>query len=137
MTTIVLTAEQRSNILLDADRKIEMLTENELESIATQLNGVINLPVIGEAKEQVILVKLVKSIDRFIYQRVPNEIYELVRNSSDGVSDEEARLIEERLASGLNNNINIPYLTERMEQRAFEFVIGVIVNALRKNRSLA
>ncbi len=137
MTTIVLTAEQRSNILLDADRKIEMLSENELESIATKLNGVVNLPVIGEAKEQVILVKLVKTIDRFIYQRIPNEIYELVRNSSDGISDEEARLIEERLASGLNNGINIPYLTERMEQRAFEFVIGVIVNALRKNRSLA
>jgi len=31
MTSIVLTPEQRSNILLDADRKIEMLTEDELE----------------------------------------------------------------------------------------------------------
>ena len=136
MTSIVLTPEQRANILLDADRKIEMLSEEELEAIATQLNEVINIPVIGEAKEQVVLVKLVKMIDRYIYQRMPNEIYELVRKTSDGISDEEAQLIEQRLATGLNNNINIPYLTEGMEQRAFEFVIKIITNALRKERSL-
>ncbi len=136
MTSIVLTPEQRANILLDADRKMEMLSEEELETIATQLNEVINIPVIGEAKEQVVLVKLVKMIDRYIYQRMPNEIYELVRKTSDGISDEEAQLIEQRLATGLNNNINIPYLTEGMEQRAFEFVIKIITNALRKERSL-
>ncbi len=136
MTSIVLTPEQRANILLDADRKIEMLSEEELEAIATQLNEVINIPVIGEAKEQVVLVKLVKMIDRYIYQRMPNEIYELVKKTSDGISDEEAQLIEQRLATGLNNNINIPYLTEGMEQRAFEFVIKIITNALRKERSL-
>ena len=135
-TSITLSAQQHEAIIHDADQKIDMLSLQELESIATRLNDVINIPLIGEEREQVILIKIVKSIDRFIYQNLPNEIYELIRYGEDGISVEEAETIRVRLASIINRHVNIPYLSEQTEQKVFEFVLGIITRALVKNSKL-
>ena len=136
MTVIKLTEKQRNKVLNDADQKKEMLTDAQLESIAEKLNGWVNVPFIGEEKEKIALVKLVKQVDRFVYSNLPNEIYELVDSRKIGISASDAELIEERLASIINRHINIPYLTERLEQKVFEFILGIIASALIKNKSL-
>jgi hypothetical protein len=96
----------------------------------------VNIPFVGEEKEAVILVKIVKQVDRYIYKSLPNEIYELIAESADGISADEAELIEDRLAGSINRHLDIPYLTERMEQKVFEFILGIILSALVKGKSL-
>lgn len=136
MAATVLSEEVHRRIEHDADEKVEMLTPAQLEMIASKLNGWVNLPILSEEKEQVIFVKIVKQVDRYIYKSLPNEIYELIAESTDGITTEEAEMIEDRMAAVINRQVTIPYLTERMEQKVFEFVLGIILSALVKGKSL-
>jgi hypothetical protein len=122
---------------VEADAKdAEMLTEAELETIATRLNNAIDLPIMNEKTEQIVFVKIVKLIDRFLYSVLPNEIYELIRVASDGISEQDAALIEENLAELVNRKIDLPFLSESMEETVFRVVIGTIVRAMIKGKSL-
>ena len=130
-----LTATAYKKVGTDAD-KAEMLTQKEVEAIATKLNKVINLPILKEEKEQIIFVKIVKQIDMFLYGVLPNEIYELIRVASDGITDKDALIIEENLTKLANDYINLPFLTEPMEETVFRVVIGIIVRAMLKGKSI-
>jgi hypothetical protein len=130
-----LTATAYKKVGADAG-KAEMLTQKEVEAIATKLNKVINLPILKEDREQIIFVKIVKQIDRFLYGVLPNELYELIRVASDGISEKDALIIEENLAKLANDYINLPFLTEPMEETVFRVVIGLIVRAMLKGESI-
>lgn len=116
--------------------KIDDLTDAEVREIASKLNEHINIPWIGEGREAKILFKIVKKIDQWLYTVLPREYYEILRSLDDGISEEEAEVIKIRLAKLINNYVNIPYLTENMEQKAFEFVLDVIIKALCKDSDL-
>ncbi|UCD38768.1 MAG: hypothetical protein JSW54_04620 [Fidelibacterota bacterium] len=129
--TIVLTDEQRRKVLEDADGKVEMLSPEEVEDLATKLNRAIDIPLVKlEKKEQIIFVKLVKQIDRFIYKVLPNEIYELIKRSTDGIDKADAELIKERLIEIVDSHVNIPLVKKEKEKEIFTFVIGLICDAL-------
>lgn len=132
---VKLSTDEHKKVEADA-KKTSMLTEKELEAIATKLNHVIDLPLIKEGTEQIIFVKIVKLIDQFLYGVLPNEIYELIRVASDGISEQDAVLIEENLTNLVNRKIDLPFLNERAEETAFRVVIGVIVKALLKGKSI-
>lgn len=136
MSIIELTEEQRQTVLSDMNDKTEMLTDAEIEHLATRLNEKVNIPFLRESSEQTVLVKLVKKVDRYLYNALPNELYGLVQDATDGVSDEEAKELREILATRANKQINIKYLPEIVEQEIFEFLIGFIINAMRKNVSI-
>lgn len=134
--TITLTKQQMTMIENDAN-KVEMLTPEELMKLASKLNEHIDIPFIqDEKKEEIILVKSIKQIDRFLYSVLPNEIYELIRNATDGISDADAILMETRLSKLINNYVNIPYLTEEMEQKLFRIALSLIIGAMRKGKSI-
>ncbi|MCF8359249.1 MAG: hypothetical protein K9H26_10850 [Prolixibacteraceae bacterium] len=135
MTTITLTHNQLEKIRADL-HGVKMLTNEEIFTVATRLNKVVNLPFLGEEKENIVLVKIVTWIDRALYQLLPNEYYELIHNAADGISPDEATLITERLTGLVNNVLNIPVLTERQERIAIRVVIGLIVNAMVKGFKL-
>lgn len=130
-----LTATAYKKVGTDAD-KAEMLTQKEVEAIATKLNQVINLPILKENREQIIFVKIVKQIDRFLYGVLPNELYELIRVASDGITEKDALIIEENLTKLANDYINLPFLTEPMEETVFRVIIGIIVRAMLKGKSI-
>jgi len=132
---IKLTAAAYKSALADAD-KTEMLTQKEVEAIATKLNHVINLPLLNEKREQIVFVKIVKQVDMFLYRVLPNEIYELIRVASDGISEQDVPLIEENLAALANGYINLPFLSESQEETVFRVVIGVIVRSMMKGRTI-
>ena len=75
-------------------------------------------------------------MDKQLYQLLPNEYYELVKSTTDGISKKEAELIEERLTPIINNVVNIPVLTERQEGKLISLVLGLIVNAMVKDHSI-
>ncbi|MBP0132189.1 MAG: hypothetical protein ITD31_02210, partial [Nitrosospira sp.] len=60
MSAIILTEDQRKQVLHEFDVQIEMLSAEEVEVLASKLNKKIDLPFITEGTEQIIFVKTVK-----------------------------------------------------------------------------
>ena len=68
MTAITLTQEQRELVRHEMDIQVEMLSDEEVEVLASKLNEKIDLPFIAEGTEQTIFVKTVRIFDRFLPQ---------------------------------------------------------------------
>lgn len=114
----------------------QKLTAMEIGEIANRLNALIDVPLITEEREQKILVKVVLKIDSFLYDNLPNEIYDMIRNMDKGIDDKEAARLTARLSKMANDKIDIPYLPEMAEYIAINFVIGHVINSARKKWSL-
>lgn len=112
--------------------KRSKMTDEEIQDLAERLNKKIDIPFIRETREEKILIKIILKIDRFLYDNLPNELYDLVRSVDKGISDAEAKRLINRLSKLANKHINIPYVPESMEYVAIRFVIGIIINAARK-----
>ena len=123
MSAIILTEDQRKQVLHEFDVQIEMLSAEEVEVLASKLNKKIDLPFITEGTEQIIFVKTVKVFDRLLYQNIPNELYGLIKNTSDGISDKDAEELKLVLGSRLNKSLEIPYVPEWVEQQVFEILV--------------
>ncbi len=136
MSAIILTEDQRKQVLHEFDVQIEMLSAEEVEVLASKLNKKIDLPFITEGTEQIVFVKTVKVFDRLLYQNIPNELYGLIKNTSDGISDKDAEELKLVLGSRLNKSLEIPYVPEWVEQQVFEILIGLVVDAMKKGCSL-
>lgn len=136
MSAITLTEEQRKQVLHEFDVQVEMLSDEEVEALASKLNEKIDLPFIVEGTEQVIFVKTVRMFDRLLYQNIPNELYGLIKDTGDGISDKDAEELKLVLGSRLNKSLEIPYVPEWVEQQVLEILIGLVVDAMRKNFSV-
>jgi len=110
------------------------MTEEEIKDMAQRLNKKINVPIIKETGEEKILVKIILKIDNFLYDNLPNEFYELVRDVKKGIDNKEARRLVRRLTRLANDKIDIPYLPEVAEHFALKFVIGIIIKSARKDK---
>lgn len=136
MPTINELTEEQFKELLDEyfapPEKRTKMTQDEVRDLANRLNDKINVPLIGETMEEKILIKIIVKIDRFLYDNLPNEIYDLVRSLDRGIDDDEAKRLITRLSILANDIINIPYIPESAEYVAIKFVIGVVINAARK-----
>lgn len=113
--------------------RTSQMTELEVRDLAQRLNEKINVPVINETGEEKILIKIVLKIDTFLYENLPNEFYDLIRSSDNGLDDKEAKRLVRRLTKLANDKIDIPYLPEIAERIALKFIIGIIIDAARKN----
>jgi len=130
-----LTVDDFSNLLEEfyaPPQKRSKMTREEVVTLAQRLNTMIDVPLVRESQEEKIIIKVVLKVDGFLYDNLPNEIYDLVRSLDDGIDDKEAIRLVKRLALLANEKIDIPYLPESMEYLAIRFVIGVIINAARK-----
>ncbi len=138
MTTVAeLTTEDFKELLGEfyaKPRRRSKMTEEEIKDLAQRLNKKINVPIIKETGEEKILVKIILKIDNFLYDNLPNEFYELVRDVKKGIDDKEARRLVRRLTRLANEKIDIPYLPEFAEHFALKFVIGIIIKSARKNK---
>ncbi len=112
------------------------MTKEEIKDLARRLNKKINVPIVKETHEEKIIIKVVKRIDNFLYDHLPNEIYDLVRSLDKGIDDKEAKRLIKRLTVAANDKIDIPYLPEAAEYIAIRFIISIIVNAARKKFDL-
>ncbi len=136
MTLRSLTVEEHQAIKKDMDKQFEMLSDAEIEHLAAKLNDKVDIPFLKEGTEHKILAKIVKKVDRYLYKALPNELYGLIKVSTDGLSDDEVEQLTKILSTRANNEVNIKYLPEWVEQEIFEFLIGLIVGAMRRNTTL-
>ena len=118
------------------------LTEEEVRDLAKTLNEKIDVPIIGETGEEKILIKVILKIDGFLYDHLPNEFYNLIKEETTeageglGIDDAEAKRLIVALTKLANKKIDIPYIPEPMEYIAIRLVIGIIINAARKHWNL-
>ncbi|WP_372949385.1 hypothetical protein [Mariniphaga sp.] len=112
------------------------LSKDEIKALAEKLNSKIKIPIIGETGEEKILIKIILKIDNFLYENMPNEFYDLVRTTEKGIEKEEAKMIAERLTMLANEKINLPFLSEKVEEKIFRYVIELIVNSAIKKHDL-
>ncbi len=108
------------------------LTVSEIQEIARLLNKKINIPIVNETREEKILIKIVLKVDGFLYDNLPNEIYDLLRTLDQGIDGSEAKRLIIRLSKLANDYIDIPYMPETEEYIAIKYIIELIINAARK-----
>jgi hypothetical protein len=131
-----LTSGQLDQIKSDMSESIQMLSDAQVNALAQQVNKAVNLPFLREEKELIVFAKIVRLIDQKLYQLLPNEYYELIKDANDGISKDEAAVIEQRLAPLLNKAVNLPVLSEKQEEKIIGLILGVIVNAMVKGFKL-
>ena len=136
MTLTSLTMEEHQAIKNDMDKQIDMLSDAEIEHLAAKLNEKVDVSFLKEGTEYIILAKIVKKVDRYLYNALPNELYGLIKVATDGLSDDEVEQLTKILSTRANNEVNIKYLPEWVEQEIFEFLIGLIVGAMRRNATI-
>jgi ribosomal protein S13 len=130
MSTLTLDKQSLERMDADMNKKAEMLTDEQVNAIAQMVNNAVNLPLLGEKAEFVVFAKIVRMLDRKLYEVLPNEYYELINDASNGISEEEAAKMEERLTNLLNEKVNIPFISERKEAILIGIVIGQVVRAM-------
>lgn len=113
------------------DELRQRMTQDELQKIAEKVNKEIDIPILNERREGKILLKIILKVDTFLFNNLPNEIYDLIRSLDDGISEIEAKSLVRRLAKLANQKINIPYIPEALEYVLFNFTIALVVNAMR------
>lgn len=109
------------------------MTEAEIEVFASPINERFEIPLVKESGEQRILRKVVLRVDNFLYDNVPNELYDMVRSVDKGISDKEARQLIRRLTRLANDKLDIPYVPELVEKQIYRFIIATVINAARKD----
>lgn len=112
--------------------KRQNMTMEEIKDLAERINERINIPLVRETREEKILVKVILKVDTFLYNHLPNEIYDLVRSIDRGIDDDEAKRLIKSLAQLANRKINIPYLPEGVEYKIFRFIIAIVINGARR-----
>jgi len=114
----------------------ELMRDDEIGMIAAAVNRKIEIPILSEKAEGRILFKSIKRIDQFLWQVLPDELYELYRTVIDGLDDDEAQALKARLITVINKSVDLPFLSEDTEKKLFEFVLGIVCDAIRKGRNL-
>lgn len=117
--------EKRSNMTLE-----------EAIAIAKVVNKKINIPLVNETNEEKIIVKFVLSVDNFLYDNLPNELYDLCRSFDDGIDDAEASRLISVLVNIAKEKLKIPYIPHPFDKLAIRIVISIVVNAARKGFNL-
>jgi len=118
------------------NQKRSRLMPEEIQALAIRFNERINVPLISETLEEVILFKVILKIDVFLYDHLPNELYDMIRSADQGLTESESKSILKRLISVANKKIDIPYLPEIIEHFVIRFVITVILKAMSKTWTL-
>ena len=136
MAKITLTEAQLDKIRKDMNEQVEMLTDKEVNQLAQKVADKTGLPFLNEERECVVFSKIIRWIDKQLYQLLPNEYYELVKDATDGISEEEAKQIRERVTPLVNDVVNIPVVPEKVEGLIIGTVLDLIINAMVKGFSL-
>jgi hypothetical protein len=107
------------------------MSKGEVTSLANKLNEKKDIWFIDEKTEFKIFFKIIMKVDTFLYDHLPNEIYDLARDCDNGLSDDEVTHLTTRLTKLSNDKIDLPYLPEIIEKYILGFIIKIIINSLR------
>jgi hypothetical protein len=123
--------------LLDREMNgLEILMPIQIFTIADEVESKIRLPKLPTNERYRVICKIIKKIDRAMYQCVPNEYYELINFENKGIKIQEAEVIRQRLTQNLVCNVQIPILTEYDEEQFIKIVVDRITDAMVEGKKL-
>lgn len=99
------------------------LNQDSDEEFATMLNGMIDIPFMNEEQEQEVLLKLAKKMHDAFETMVPEEMRQMLTNSSP----EELREARKNLIDRMNEKIDIPFKSEEEERDYFEAIVDYML----------
>ena len=106
-------------------RSLRHVMNTETRSdLATQLNNMIDLPLVGEETEQMLAEQLVNKIFELLESVIPKPI----RDVLDSTSPEELKFIRNNLVKRLNEKIDIPGTSEEDEKMVFRFLVDCFLS---------
>lgn len=139
MTSITIAKDEYHSLVKDffAKRSTRRLLKmDETIAIAQRLSEKISLPFLNEAKEHLVLLKIVLKIDNYLYETLPNEIYGLIHELDEGFDESEAAQLSARLSKQAHDDLKLPFLTDHLEYYSITFVLSVLINAMREGSDL-
>ena len=89
-----------------------MLSEQQIATIATKLNERLDLPFIGEDKEQQLFEQVLNGVDGTLDQvvgQLPDPVRDIWDRLADGVTDEEAEELIDQLTELANERIDVAF----------------------------
>jgi hypothetical protein len=116
--------------------KRNRLSKEEITALANKINAKKDIWFIDEKAEFRIIFKIIMKVDNFLYNNLPNELYDLLRETDKGISEEDVVELTARLIELANKKIDIPYLPEVIEGVILGFIINVLINSLRNNNNI-
>jgi len=123
--------------LLDRDMNgLEILMPIQIFSIADEIESQIRLPKLPTNERYKVICKIIKRIDRVMYQFLPNEYYELINFEDKGIKIQEAEIIRQRLVNSVIEKMPIPILTEFDEEKLIQIVVNKITESMTEGKKL-
>ena len=117
--------------LLDREMNgLEILRPIQIFTMADEIEEKIRLPKLPTKERYKVICKIIKKVDRAMYQCLPNEYYELINTADKGIKVQEAEIIRQRLTKCLTHSLSIPILTEYDEEQFFSIVTNKITEAM-------
>ncbi len=128
--TVLLTNDQINQI--KTENKSVRMTDAQIEKFANSLVENIDIPFMPKNREQAIAKKIVGRFDDFLWETLPDEIYELINDASDGLDQKETNKLISHLTKVANKRINIKYLPEDVEADIIRYLLRKILKHLMK-----
>ncbi len=113
-----------------------MLTEEQIETLANKVNKEVNISIIGERLEFILIRFGIRRLDAKLQEVLPPDLYKMLEDASDGLSDEEIKVIEDKVVTILNEKVNVPILDEEQEKKLITAMMDKIIKALQKGKTL-
>ncbi len=124
-------------LLIERDLNgLEILMPMQIFTIAGKIDDQIRFPKLETEEKYKVICKIIKKIDRAMYNVLPNEYYDLINIENKGIENKEAEVIKQRLVDVLRKYIDIPVLTEHDETKFIEIVAKEITQAMIKGNYL-
>ena len=124
-------------LLIERDLNgLEILMPMQIFTIAGKIDDQIRFPKLETEEKYKVICKIIKKIDRAMYNVLPNEYYDLINIENKGIENKEAEVIKQRLVDVLSKYIDIPVLTEHDETKFIEIVAKEITQAMIKGNYL-
>jgi hypothetical protein len=111
-------------VATQADRNLKAtLVATDVKSLATQLNAHIDVPFVPEAFEQ----QWIEWILSKAIGVVPAELVQFLVEAADGLTPDEVAYYENFVVATVNAIIDVPLLTEDMEEKLIRPVVRQLV----------
>ncbi len=116
-----------------------MLSDEQIGWLADKINENIDIPLLGEKAERAIIRTAIIKVLDILEEELPEEFVEFLDDVSDGFepqNEAQIAVLKDNTARFLNNNINIPLLSERAEKKLFDALIDHLFDAMQKGNKL-
>lgn len=125
-----LNQQQLDVIKNDLSQTKEILTDAQVLALAQKVVSIVKIPFGTEEIKLKIVFKIIRLIEKQLYLKLPNEYFELLHDTADGLTQSEADALRKRLVPIINVLIDIPILTEEIEAFIIDLILGLIINAM-------